>query len=128
MSEYGSGRSFFEVRAARTAREYLRVSVDRSGREASQDQQHDENVHAASERNLSLLQGYRETGGVSASRFATKTRDDFARLLADLESGAFAADVLILWESSRGSRRVGEWVTVRPRSGTNAATTNAPGR
>jgi site-specific DNA recombinase len=48
----------------------------------------------------------------SASRYARKTRDDFARLLADLESDTFGADVLVLWESSRGSRKVGEWVTL----------------
>ncbi|WP_345127068.1 recombinase family protein, partial [Streptomyces chiangmaiensis] len=51
----------------------------------------------------------------SASRFATKRRDDFEQLLADLRSGPtgrdseFGADVLVLWENSRGSRRVSEW-------------------
>lgn len=39
-------------------------------------------------------------------------RGDFARLLADLECGRFGADVLVLWESSRGSRQVGEWATL----------------
>ncbi len=32
--------------------------------------------------------------------------------MADLESDTFGADVLVLWESSRGSRKVGEWVTL----------------
>ncbi|WP_030525764.1 recombinase family protein, partial [Nocardia rhamnosiphila] len=52
----------------------------------------------------------------SGSRYARRRRDDFDRLVADLNSGpsgidsAFAAHVLMLWESSRGSRQVGEWV------------------
>jgi site-specific DNA recombinase len=31
-------------------------------------------------------------------------------LIADLEQDRFGAQVLMIWESSRGSRRVGEWV------------------
>ena len=103
---------YMKTMTCRTAREYLRVSYDRSGHERSQDEQHDENTRAANERGYRLIEGYRETGSASASRYAHKTRDDFARLLADLESGTFGADVLILWESSRGSRKVGEWVTL----------------
>ena len=49
---------------------------------------------------------------VSASRYSRKTRGDFARLLADLDHDRFRADLLVLWESSRGSRRVGEWATL----------------
>lgn len=30
--------------------------------------------------------------------------------MADLEDGSFDADVLGIWESSRGSRRTGEWI------------------
>jgi site-specific DNA recombinase len=43
----------------------------------------------------------------SASRFARKKREDFAELLAHIESGA--CELLILWESSRGSRKLAEW-------------------
>jgi DNA invertase Pin-like site-specific DNA recombinase len=32
--------------------------------------------------------------------------------MADLEAGRFGASVLIIWESSRGSRRVGEWASL----------------
>jgi DNA invertase Pin-like site-specific DNA recombinase len=92
-----------------TAREYLRVSVDRSGREKSQDQQHAENEAAAAAFGIdSLGRPYKDTG--SASRHASKQRDGFARLLEDLDAGRFNADVLVLWESSRGSRKVSEWV------------------
>jgi hypothetical protein len=33
-------------------------------------------------------------------------------LVADLKADRFGADLLHIWESSRGSRRVGEWVTL----------------
>jgi DNA invertase Pin-like site-specific DNA recombinase len=96
-------------------RSYLRVSYDRSGRERSNDEQHDDNERHATGR-WALGDPYRDTG--SASRFAERERGDFAQLLTDLRTTdptarrgcRFDADVLILWESSRGSRRVGEWV------------------
>jgi DNA invertase Pin-like site-specific DNA recombinase len=92
--------------------EYLRVSQDRSGEMESPAQQHQENERHAARHGWSLGDAYAEAGAVSASRYSGKARDEFKRLLADLESGAFAAEVLILWESSRGSRKVGEWVTL----------------
>jgi site-specific DNA recombinase len=49
---------------------------------------------------------------VSASRYGRKLRKDFADLLADLERGRFDAHVLMMWESSRGTRKVGEMVTL----------------
>jgi site-specific DNA recombinase len=45
--------------------------------------------------------------GSSASRYARKRRADWDRLLADLDSGQL--DVLVLWESSRGSREPVDW-------------------
>lgn len=93
-----------------TGREYLRVSFDRSGKEKSQGEQHDENVAAASSLGItSFGKPYNDTGSASRHARRTTTRDDFDRLSADLESGHFAADVLVMWESSRGSRKVGEW-------------------
>lgn len=92
------------------AREYLRVSTDKSGRGASVSQQHEDNQRAAQERGWRLLSPYSEPEAVSASRYSRKAREAFAELLEDIESGAFGADVLVLWEASRGSRRTGEWV------------------
>jgi site-specific DNA recombinase len=43
----------------------------------------------------------------SASRFARKVREDYAELLTHIESGG--CELLILWESSRGSRKLAEW-------------------
>jgi len=50
----------------------------------------------------------RYSDGVSASRFATKARKHWARLLADLDQGKL--DILVLWESSRGDRDLPTWV------------------
>lgn len=90
------------------AREYLRVSRDRSGRERSPDEQHRDHQADADERGWSLGTPYRDVG--SASRYATKARDGYDRLIKDLGHDRFGADILMIWEGSRGSRRVGEWV------------------
>jgi DNA invertase Pin-like site-specific DNA recombinase len=91
-----------------TAREYLRVSVDRSGEEKSNVEQHEENVAAAAILGIANFgMPYKDVG--SASRHARKSRDNFPLLLGDLREGRFGADVLVLWESSRGSRKVSEW-------------------
>ncbi|MDX2681064.1 recombinase family protein [Streptomyces sp. NY05-11A] len=95
------------------AREYRRLS-DRKGGTSIKDQGVD-NEAAAEEQDWELGEPYIDE--VSASRYARKKRDDFDQLVADLGSGPtgresdFGADVLMLWESSRGSRRVGEWAT-----------------
>jgi DNA invertase Pin-like site-specific DNA recombinase len=101
MTSTGSG--------PQTGREYRRVSVDHSGRARSTGEQHAENVRDAESVGVALGRPY-EDNDRSASRYATKARDDFDRLMADLRTGQFGADVLWLWESSRGSRKVGEWV------------------
>lgn len=44
---------------------------------------------------------------VSASWYGGKQRGGWAEVLADLEAGEL--DVLVLWESSRGDRRLTEW-------------------
>lgn len=95
-----------------TGREYLRVSKDRSGRMKSPGQQHGENATSCDRHGITLGEPYAEKKAVSASRYSDETRDDFERLISDLRTGKFGADVLVLWESSRGSRRVGEWVTM----------------
>lgn len=45
--------------------------------------------------------------GLSASRFATKDRPEYRRLLADINAGKL--DVVVLWESSRGGRELAAW-------------------
>lgn len=94
--------------ATQTGREYLRVSFDHSENERSNEDQHADNVDIAEELGITLGQPYRDVG--SASRFAARERDDFLRLMADLRAGDFGADVLQMWEGSRGSRKPREWL------------------
>lgn len=94
------------------AREYLRVSKDRSGRLRSVDEQHGDAERAAAEYSWTLGAPYVENGAVSASRYGRKARAGFASLLADLRAGRFHAGVLVVWEPSRGSRKVSEWVAL----------------
>lgn len=88
------------------AREYLRVSYDRSGRERSNVEQQADNRQAWPD--FTFGRHYADT--TSASRYAAKQRGDWKVLIGDLEADRFSAGVLVLWESSRGSRKVGEWV------------------
>ncbi|MFI5995900.1 recombinase family protein [Streptomyces sp. NPDC051362] len=96
------------------AREYRRLSDKKGG--TSIEDQGDDNATAAEEQDFELGEPYIDDG-LSASRYARASRGDFEQLVADLRTGptgrqsAFGADVLMLWESSRGSRRVGEWVS-----------------
>lgn len=94
------------------AREYLRVSRDQQGRGKSPDQQHAENARAVADRGWTLHPDPYRDDDRSASRYARRDREDFRRLTDDLEVGRFDADVLVIWESSRGSRRTGEWVNL----------------
>jgi site-specific DNA recombinase len=93
------------------ARDYLRVSSDPFGRSSSTSEQHGD--HETDSANLGWqLGGSYSDKGISASRYARKVRGDFKQLCDDLEEDRFDAQVLMLWESSRGSRRVGEWVNL----------------
>ena len=92
-----------------TAREYLRVSKDTSGRARSTVEQHADNQRDADAHGWTLGKPYEDVDR-SASRYATKVREGYDQLVADLETDRFKADVLILWEHSRGSRKVSEWV------------------
>lgn len=91
-------------------REYLRVSQDNSGRQRSVTEQHDDNERTTARHHIAITGEPYVDNDRSASRYASKARDDFARLVADLESGAFCADVLVLWENSRYSRKTSEWL------------------
>ncbi|MFK4243550.1 recombinase family protein [Micromonospora chokoriensis] len=90
-------------------RPYLRVSDSKSGTSRSTSEQAVELEVDAGGHAWQLGPAYLDEGK-SASRHAKKARDDFGRLMADLGSGAFGASILGLWEGSRGSRQVGEWV------------------
>lgn len=94
--------------ATTTAREYLRVSRDLTGRERSTTEQQDDNRRSWPDLNFNG-DAYADVS-ISASRYTTKARGGWTQLLDDLRHRRFGADVLVLWEPSRGSRRVSEWV------------------
>lgn len=101
---------FFKPADPITLREYLRVSMDRSGIGKSPAQQHDEMIEEAAQNNWTVHPRAYKDSNRSASRYARTTREGFAELMEDLEEGRFDANLLGIWESSRGSRRTGEWI------------------
>lgn len=96
------------------AREYLRVSKSDGDRgtesSRSTDDQHADNKAAVKRQGWKLHPAPVIEPDVSASRFSTTERAKFEGMVADMEAGRFGADVLVLWENSRGSRRPGEWI------------------
>ncbi|GAB2905525.1 recombinase family protein [Streptomyces mayteni] len=96
--------------AVLTARQYLRVSQDKRGKKRSVKEQAEENIQKAAAHGITILGEPYTDNDMSASRYATKERKDFARLISDLETGNYPEDLLVLWENSRGSRQTGEWV------------------
>jgi DNA invertase Pin-like site-specific DNA recombinase len=99
--------------AIRTAREYLRVSKGKGRKARSINDQHTDNLASEMDHGpWTWGEPYRDTG--SASKYATRARDDFERLLADLTSGDFGipGDVLVLWEISRLARETGRGVAL----------------
>jgi site-specific DNA recombinase len=96
-----------------TAALYGRVSrvktdrEDRANRERSVDQQLAENEKACAQRGWTVTARYADPGR-SASRFATRARENWQRVLAAVKAREF--DVLVLWETSRASRDPEEWI------------------
>ena len=95
-------------KAALRAALYGRVSQDnKAGRSVSE--QNAENRAACTANGWTISATY-EDNDVSASRFTTKKRADWTKLVADLDAGSF--DVLVLWEPSRGSRELMTWAAL----------------
>jgi DNA invertase Pin-like site-specific DNA recombinase len=94
---------------ARTRRAvlYARVSDSKGGKKCSVPQQLEvgRDVIATN----GWTPGPEITDDTSASRFAAKDRPGYKRLLTVLQPG----DVLVIWEQSRTSRRLKEWVELR---------------
>ncbi|MER5436003.1 recombinase family protein [Streptomyces sp. NPDC002588] len=91
----------------------MRVSKGKGRTARSITDQHTANLAAELEHGpWTWGEPYKDTG--SASKYATKARDDFERLLADLTSGAFGepGDVLVLWVISRLARETGRGVAL----------------
>ena len=85
---------------------YMRVSDDQDERSRSVGQQGD------TLRARCVAEGWRtvaeyEEPDRSASRFAKKARPKWDQLMDGLRSGTY--DVIVLWESSRGDRKLTDW-------------------
>ncbi|MFI9559353.1 recombinase family protein [Nonomuraea endophytica] len=85
---------------------YDRVSKD-TRRDATSVRNQHQATQAACAANGWLIAGTYTDNHRSASRFATRPREDWERLLEDLGGGLY--DVLVLWESSRGDRELEMW-------------------
>lgn len=88
---------------------YERVSKDESGVERSPEEQNEGHLETCERFNWRLqTPTYREVG--SASKYQRKARSAFDRLIADLKVDRFTAQVLMLYSSNRGSRKMEEWL------------------
>lgn len=88
---------------------YARVSKDEHKRRRSVSQQVAEGKRVATEFEVASLKIYDQDNDKSASALGKKVRHDWHQMMADLASGA--ADLVIFWEISRGSRSTTEGVT-----------------
>lgn len=86
---------------------YLRKSTKDEGR--SVERQLSELTDAAEREDLQVGRVFADPD-FSASRFAKRARPDYAALLGHIRSGA--CQVLGLFEASRGSRSIGEWIAL----------------
>ncbi|MDQ2880491.1 MAG: recombinase family protein [Actinomycetota bacterium] len=92
---------------------YERVSrlnddqTDQRERERSVDQQRAANEKACAQRGWVITEHRYADPGRSASRFATRARENWHHVLEAVKARRF--DVLVLWETSRASRDLEEW-------------------
>ncbi|MBL7496814.1 recombinase family protein, partial [Frankia nepalensis] len=104
----GTGRQAVSAILARadvrSALIYARRSVLDDGKSVSD--QESEGREDCADLGWDVVDVYTDNGR-SASEFARRDREDWARLLADLRAGR--GDALWLWEASRGDRKLTEW-------------------
>lgn len=89
------------------AREYDRLSKDKGGTSIAR--QRDENRSARAERGWTAGAPYSDDDR-SASPYRRKSREDYDRLLEDLETGRFGAKILQAYETSRLTRETEQTV------------------
>ncbi|MEV0438975.1 recombinase family protein [Streptomyces spectabilis] len=90
---------------------YARVSSDPNGRGKSVADQVAECKRECAHRGWQLVEVFDGDNDRSASRYATKERKDYARLVEFLRAGK--ADVLMTWESSRAQRDLEAYLRLR---------------
>lgn len=89
---------------------YTRVSKDdhmKTSREGTSTASQEQDSHEVLDTEGWTLTRVYCDNNISASPYSEQVRDDWDELLADIASGEM--DVLVAWESSRGSRRLSEW-------------------
>ena len=86
---------------------YERVSSAASGTRARSIEEQSRDNREVIAANGWTIAGRYEDPDRPASRFTRRNREEWERLLADLERGTF--DILVLWESSRGGRALTGW-------------------
>jgi DNA invertase Pin-like site-specific DNA recombinase len=86
---------------------YQRVSDDKAGQSRSVAQQDAAGQAAASRYGWKVVKIYSEAGSASASRYARRDRPKWEQLRSDVRAGRL--DIVILWEPSRGSRKLADW-------------------
>src|SRR3954451_17270689 len=89
---------------------YTRVSSDPNDRGRSVEEQETE-CRAACKRNGWTVAAVYSDNDRSASRYATKARPEYGRVIDCIESGG--ADVLVTWEASRGTRDLSDYLRLR---------------
>lgn len=85
----------------------LKVDCDPAHQERSVDQQLAANEKAAAQYGWTISARYADPGR-SASRFATRARENWEKVVAAVKAREF--DVLVIWETSRASRDPEEWI------------------
>ncbi|MDQ1688959.1 MAG: hypothetical protein QOK42_1934, partial [Frankiaceae bacterium] len=86
---------------------YTRVSNDESGVGRSPKEQHAELIKVIERNGWTLAQHYTDNDK-SASRYATKARPGWQAALRGIKAGSF--DVLLVWEATRLTRNLEEYV------------------
>jgi DNA invertase Pin-like site-specific DNA recombinase len=93
---------------------YARVSSDKAGGRSVEEQVAE--CRAVCERNGWPVAEVLHDNDRSASRYATKTRPDYAKLLDRLRPGddmLRPGDVVVMWEASRATRDQAQYVELR---------------
>jgi DNA invertase Pin-like site-specific DNA recombinase len=84
---------------------YARVSQDKGA--ASVPEQRADSLEVCEENGWSVVGVYDQDDGIRSSRFSGRQRPGWRRLMDDLHADRF--DMLVLWESSRGTRDPVVW-------------------
>jgi site-specific DNA recombinase len=119
MSTSGNGRKRTRRSAKRDINDmvdrrvglYCRVSIDKDDTGKSTTDQAAIGREWVEKVGAVIADAYIEKGSRSASRFATKDREEYTRLLADIEAGKL--EVVWFWEQSRSSRRLDVFAELR---------------